>query len=155
MSKKYEEMSEKELLIELIQNQKRESKHEKISAIANVSFVLVVIVALLICIPYLVRTVNTAQDTMLKMQETLTETEKTVDQAQASLDTIDTLIGQAQGSLDGIDEMVGNVNTVVTDNTDAVTESLEKIGAIDVDSLNRSIQEFGDILAPISRLFGS
>ena len=81
-----------------------------------------------------------AANTLEKVNTTLTEAEN--------------VAVSAQESLDEIDEMVNNFNGVIVDNTDSVNDALKKVGEIDVQSLNKSIEELASILDPLARLFG-
>ena len=58
-------------------------------------------------------------------------------------------------SLDGMNKMIANVDTVLTDNTEAMEEAVTKISNIDVDSLNKSIQELNKAVEKLSKLLGA
>ncbi len=133
MSKKYESMSDTELLIEIAKQQRKEAKSGRISAIAMICLVVAFVIALSVFVPL-------AANTLEKVNTTLTEAEN--------------VAVSAQESLDEIDEMVNNFNGVIVDNTDSVNDALKKVGEIDVQSLNKSIEELASILDPLARLFG-
>ena len=133
MSKKYESMSDTELLIEIARQQRKEAKSGRISAIAMICLVVAFVIALSVFVPL-------AANTLEKVNTTLTEAEN--------------VAVSAQESLDEIDEMVNNFNGVIVDNTDSVNDALKKVGEIDVQSLNKSIEELASILDPLARLFG-
>lgn len=133
MAKKYESMSDTELLIEIARQQRKEAKSGRISAIAMICLVVAFVIALSVFVPL-------AANTLEKVNTTLTEAEN--------------VAVSAQESLDEIDEMVNNFNGVIVDNTDSVNDALKKVGEIDVQSLNKSIEELASILDPLARLFG-
>ena len=133
MAKKFESMTDTELLIEIAKGQRKETKSGRISAIATVALAIAFIITLSVFLPIAVSTLE-------KVNTTLTEAEN--------------VAIAAQESLDEIDSMVENFNGVIVDNTDSVNKALNKVGSFDVDSLNRSIEELASILDPLARLFG-
>ncbi len=130
---KLENMTDTELLIEIAKGQRKEAKSGRISAIATVALAVAFVITLSVFLPVAVNTLN-------KVNATLAEAEN--------------VAVAAQKSLDEIDGMVQNFNGVIVDNTDSVNTALSKVSEIDVNSLNRSIQELADILDPLARLFG-
>ncbi len=72
-----------------------------------------------------------------------------------SLDNINQTMADVQETLPLIEDTFGNVNSVVVENTEAINTSVQKISAINIDSLNDSIEKLGKILTPISNLFGN
>lgn len=133
MAKKFESMTDTELLIEIAKGQRKETKSGRISAIATVALAIAFIITLSVFLPIAVSTLE-------KVNTTLTEAEN--------------VAIAAQESLDEIDSMVENFNGVIVDNTDSVNKALNKVGSFDVDSLNRSIEELASILDPLAKLFG-
>lgn len=133
MAKKFENMTDTELLIEIAKSQRKETKSGRISAIATVALAIAFIITLSVFLPIAVSTLE-------KVNTTLTEAEN--------------VAIAAQESLDEIDSMVENFNGVIVDNTDSVNKALNKVGSFDVDSLNRSIEELASILDPLAKLFG-
>lgn len=129
---KLENMTDTELLIEIAKGQRKEAKSGRISAIATVALAVAFVITLSVFLPVAVNTLN-------KVNATLAEAEN--------------VAVAAQKSLDEIDGMVQNFNGVIVDNTDSVNTALSKVSEIDVNSLNRSIQELADILDPLARLF--
>lgn len=133
MAKNLENLSERDLLIEIAKGQRKEAKSGRISATAMVCLVIAFIIALSAFVPL-------AANTLEKVNTTLTEAEN--------------VAVSAQKSLEEIDEMVSNFNGVIVDNTDSVNSALSKVNEIDIKSLNKSIEELASILDPLARLFG-
>ena len=48
--------------------------------------------------------------------------------------------------------MVENVNTLTTDSQSAVTEAIEKLDAIDIDTLNKAIRDLSDVVEPLAKV---
>lgn len=120
--KELSEMTEKELLIELVKDGRRRNKMTAVTMTAMLITAAALIYAAFTFVPSAVRTMGEMNATMQQLSESMT----------------------------GIDTMVGNVNTLVEDNMDAVTESLEKVQSIDIDKLNESIEHMSDVLEPLA-----
>ena len=88
MRKGLEHMDNRELLIELVRTQRRDTFLEHVTAIINLVFLAVMILVLVILVP--------------KAVTTLREVDRTVKE-------VNTLALEAQESLDGIDVMVGRI----------------------------------------------
>lgn len=128
----YESMTERELLAELLKSQKRDTRNEKISAIANVLLCLLLLIAMAVLLPRILGVISQAD-------QTLSQVQLTVDQAQQSLRKIDTL--------------VQNTDTIVEENTDTVAEAMQKLNQVDLESLNSSISSLSAILEPLAAFF--
>ena len=132
MRKGLEHMDNRELLIELVRTQRRDTFLEHVTAIINLVFLAVMILVLVILVP--------------KAVTTLREVDRTVKE-------VNTLALEAQESLDGIDVMVGNVDKMVVENTDAVTTALNQINQVDYQKLNEAISSLNATVTPLA--FGS
>ena len=133
MTNNLESMSEKELLVEIAKGQRKTVMASRITACAFVALMVVFSVTMAVFIP-------SVTNTLKKVNNSLIEVEK--------------LSASMQESLEGVGELANNVNQMIVDNTDAVNSALSRLSNIDIDSLNKSIQEFSAILSPIARLFG-
>ena len=49
-------------------------------------------------------------------------------------------------------ELIGNANTMVTENTDAVTDTIQRLNEVDFDSLNSTIHDLEDAIRPVAEL---
>ena len=129
----YESMTERELLAELLKEQKKGAMSEKAAAIAGVLLCLLLLIAVAALVPRVLGVLRQAD-------QTLSQVQLTVDQAQQSLRKIDTL--------------VQNTDTIVVENTDAVAEAMQKLNQVDLDSLNSSISSLSTILEPLASFLG-
>ena len=68
-----------------------------------------------------------------------------VPKALHSLAEVDRLATSAQ-------ELIDNTNTMVAENTDAVTETIRKLSDVDFDSLNSTIHDLEDAIRPVAEL---
>lgn len=131
MRKGLEHMDNRELLIELVRTQRRDTFLEHVTAIINLVFLAVMILVLVILVP--------------KAVKTLGEVDRTVKE-------VNTLALEAQESLDGIDVMVGNVDKMVVENTDAVTTALNQINQVDYQKLNEAISSLNATVTPLAEM---
>ena len=129
MRKGLEQMDNRELLIELVRSQRRDTLLEHFTAAVNLVFLAIMIIVLAVMVP--------------KAVITLHEVDKTVKE-------VNTLALEAQESLDGIDVMVGNVDKMVVENTDAVTTALEQINKVDFEKLNEAITNLNATVSPLA-----
>ena len=130
--------SEKELLQELVELQKKTASRQLVATVATCTLAASFIIALLIVVPKLL--------TMsAEISAVVANTEKLVTEA-------DELIAQTEQSLTGIDTMISNVNDLVVDNTEAVSEALKNIQDIDIDQLNEAIRNLSDAVEPLAKL---
>ena len=129
----YENMTERELLAELLKEQKRSLMSEKVAAIAGVLLCLLLLIAVAALVPRLLGVLRQAD-------QTLSQVQLTVDQAQQSLQKIDTL--------------VQNTDSIVVENTGAVAEAMQKLNQVDLESLNSSISSLSTILEPLAAFLG-
>ena len=129
----YENMTERELLAELLKSQKKDTRNEKISAIANILLCLLLLIAMAALLPR-------GMGVIRRADQVLSQVQMTVDQAQQSLQKIDTL--------------VENTDSIVVENTGAVGEAMQKLNQVDLESLNSSISSLSSILEPLAAFFG-
>ena len=132
-------LSDRELLIELLKEQKKASKRSLITAVSLVAICLIFGAAVLIIVP--------------KVNATLNNAYQAIDNIEAVVANADKAIGSVEKSLDGIDQMVKNVDKVVVDNTDSVNKTVERMSSIDITALNKSIKDLGDIIEPLAKFF--
>ncbi len=111
--KELENMTERELLIELARQQRKAARNSRLTAMAAVALALVFAVLLLAAVP---------------------------------------VVRQAESALDRVNELTENLNCVISGNADSVTKALDQLSQLDIESLNRSIQNLAKILSPLSQL---
>ncbi len=140
MEKPYEEMNEKELLQALLREQKKSSRSSRTAMIAVVVLVAVMLIGFGLLLPRVTRTLDAAYTTLTEGETLLVQAEEMVDQAKKSLTEVDV--------------MVSNVNKLVVDNTEDLTEAMDKLNSVDIDKLNKSIEDLSAVIAPLAKLFG-
>ncbi|MCR4689510.1 MAG: hypothetical protein K5745_08185 [Saccharofermentans sp.] len=132
-------MSDHELLVDLVKEQRLTSKYTRIIGASCVGICLAVGISLVILVPKLVNTLNNIN--------------KTVTSAYTVAENASAMIASAQDSLEGIDTMIENVDNVVVDNTQAVTDALTNLNEIDFDTLNQSINDLHSVVEPLAKMF--
>ena len=125
------ETRENELLEELIKLQKKTANRQLIATVCSIITAVAFVAALFIVVP---KITATAQE------------------VSAMVGSTEKLIEQAQGSLGEIDGMVANVNKVVVDNTQSLTDAVGNIQNIDIDNLNQAIQNLSDAAEPLAKV---
>lgn len=66
--------------------------------------------------------------------------------------TADVALANANKALAAANEAADAANRLVTDNAAAVTEAMEKINALDFESLNNAIRDLESIVEPLAKL---
>lgn len=108
--------------------------------------------AVLVCTLVLTASVAGAANQLLAMAKPLQEM---AGQAETVMDNLDD-VAQALADAD-LGSMVESVNTLAADSQTVVSEAMEKLEAIDIDTLNKAIQDLADIVGPlakVSKFFG-
>ena len=122
-SGKYADSTDHDLLVELVKLEKKTSKRTGIVAFSMVVIAAVVLASAVLIVPKVVTTLTAAETT---------------------LEHATNLMGEVNNSLDGMNKMISNVDTVLTDNTEAMSEAIKKISDIDIEGLNDSIKKLND-----------
>lgn len=108
--------------------------------------------AVFICSLVMVINITGAVKEVLALAEPL---QKLAVQAGAVMDNLDS-VAQALADAD-LGGMVENVNTLTTDSQAVVSEALEKLETINIDTLNKAIADLADVVEPlakVSKFFG-
>lgn len=154
------EMSDHDLLVELVKQQKKSSSSNMFLAAIMGSVLVVLIILSAILIPETLTTFGKINKAMADLQtftegaqDELDRLDGLVTQTEESLSGLDTLAEKAGESLDGIDDLVGNANQIVVDNSEALDETIAKMNEIDFEKLNQAIDDLAKVVAPLASLF--
>ena len=131
--KDLELMTDHELLVLMVRNQKSEKQHQLISLIILGVFTLAAVIALLVILP---------------------KAYVTLEKADALIVTINDRLSDVKTSLEDFNRMAESVTGTINVNEENIQESISKISSIDIDSLNKAIKDLSDIIDPLARLFG-
>ena len=140
MEKKIEDMNEQELLRELLSEQTKSARNSWIAMIAVVVMTAALLIGFGMVLPRTIRTLDAAYTTLNEGETLLKQAEEMVEQAKHSLAEVDV--------------MVGSVNKLVEDNTEDLTEAMDKLNSLDIEKLNQSIEDLNAVIAPLAKLFG-
>ena len=135
--KERSEMNERELLIELIEKQESRKKWEQIAAFSSVGLFVLFLVAALVLVPRIVRSVSSI--------------DRAVSEAESAISGIETMSQKAEDALVGIDTFVQNADSMITENTEGVADALDHINAIDYEGLNQAIRDLADVVQPLAK----
>lgn len=129
-----------ELLQRIAEQTKKQVFYARISAICGGILTMAVVIALLILVPSLLKTIHQVNGVTAEAEETL---------------------AQAQDALAGVDEMTDavtsmseNMDTFVTENAVSIEQVMKKLEAIDFEGLNGAIKDLGDVVEPMAKFFG-
>ena len=135
MENKTEERSTEALLKQIAENQQRDMRSSRITAIAVLVLAAALIVSLVVMVPAFMRTMN---------------------EAKATMESTQALIREANVSLEKLNRMTESIDTVVTDSSQSMGRVLQVLDAMDLEGLAASIQKFNSVIDSLSnfRLFG-
>jgi hypothetical protein len=132
--------TQEDLLAELLSYQKKEVRHARITTICGIVFAAVLLVALFSIMPKVLAVINHVQESLTQVDELVADASTLI---QDSTDQINALVGDATILID-------NANTMILDNTDAVSETVRKLNAVDFERLNKAIQDLDDAIQPLA-----
>ncbi len=125
-------------LKELLEWEKKEAKYAKRTSMLLGALVLIFLVVAVIIVP--------------KAVTVLENTNEAVVTAQKSLDKIDTQLDSIQTMTDSITKTSDNMNTMVEDNAEQLTEAVKKMQSIDFEGLNQAIEDLQTAVKPMAKM---
>ena len=117
--------TEKELLAELVDLQKKGSRRAALAVIISAFAAAILLAAAIILVP---RTVSMINDT-------------------------NRLVTEALGAVENIDKVVRDASGLIEENAEGITDAIQRVDAVDFESLNDSIKSLSDILTPLANFF--
>ena len=135
MENKTGERSTEALLKQIAENQQRDMRSSRITAIAVLVLAAALIISLVVMVPAFMRTMN---------------------EAKATMESTQALIREANVSLEKLNRMTESIDTVVTDSSQSMGRVLQVLDAMELEGLAASIQKFNSVIDSLSnfRLFG-
>lgn len=107
---------------------------------------------MLICTLVLTLSITGAVQEILTIAQPLQQMADQAGTVMANLDTVAQDLADAD-----LGSMVENVNTLAADSQTVITEAIEKLDTIDIDTLNQAIADLADVVEPlakVSKFFG-
>ncbi len=125
-------------LKELLEWEKKEAKYAKMTSRLLFALVLIFLVSAIIIVP--------------KAVTVLENTNKAVVTAQDSLEKVDEQLDSIKVMTDSITQTSENMNTMVEDNAEELTEAVKKMQGIDFEGLNTAIKDLQDAVKPMAKM---
>ena len=129
-------MDNEELLKKISDNSAKSLRFQRISAFCMIGIFVVVLVVAFMLVPPVINTVNEINDTAISVGETVTK-------ASALIDEMDKTAKEIQDTSNNMDKLL-------TDNSETITEALDKMSKIDFDGLNEGIKDLQDAVGPFA-----
>ena len=116
----------------------------RLIAVVTVALFAVVTISFGILIPRVSAALAHAEDMLSNAETTLSKADSLISAANESLMVADKAIASANAAAD-------SANQLMQDNTEAVTNTMQKINSIDFESLNKAITDLKNIVSSLSR----
>ena len=130
------ELSERELLEEILSENKVRTLYSKVTAISAVGILAVVVACMFILLPRFNDFINNADEAITAAKITLAEAENAA-------------AGLGKMSQDVI-RTSGNVDTFVQENSSVLADTMEDISSIDYEKLNKAIEDLEAAVSPFA-----
>lgn len=139
-NKSLEQVEAEELsaLENMLKHAKKQSFYMRIFALATVGVMVAIIVALVIILPPALQLMKQAN--VIMEQATVT-----IEEANEAVDNINIMSGE-------ITTTVKNLDTLVVDNTETLTQAMKDISEIDFEALNKAIADLGTVIEPMANM---
>lgn len=129
-----------ELLEKLVKNSAKQLFYARVTSLAALILAAVVIVCLAVIVPKVMTTIDSANEILTQVSETIT--------------LADTTLESVTEMSDSISDMGTTMDTFITDNAETVEEVMTKLEEIDFEGLNDAIEDLGDVVEPLANFFG-
>ena len=128
----------KEILLELLEFEKKEARYQKATSIFICCLVIILGIVSAMIVPVAVQTLTTANATIVMAQEALQKITE-------EMDSINSMVSSITSTSD-------NVNKMVTDNASDLTNAVQQLTNIDFEGLNKAIADLQDAVKPLANL---
>jgi ABC-type transporter Mla subunit MlaD len=113
---------------------------------------------------------NEANDLLTQANDVIMpQTTAFISHAEASLTQIDQVIADADKAMEEINKatvkmdtvmdqasvLIENSNAMVENNTEAITETIQKLNKVDFEALNKAIKDLSAVIEPLAKFFGA
>ena len=138
--KEVQKTTENSLLEELVNNSQKQLFYERVRTVAALVIAVSIVMGIVLVVPKALVTVQKANDIMEQASETIIL-------ANAAIESVTSMSVSITTTGD-------NMDNFITDNSEAMTEVMEKIEGIDFEGLNSAIKDLGDVVEPLANFFG-
>ena len=94
---------------------------------------------MVVLVPPVIGTVNQANEVMA--------------QASVTIELADQAIESVTKMSESITNMSNNMDILISDNAETVSQAMKKMEAIDFEGLNKAIKDLGDVVEPFAKFF--
>ena len=147
-----------ELLLKLEKNSRQQALLGKILCVLCAAVLicsLVMTVAVTGAASQLMAVVTPLQNVAGQIEDVAGQVQAMTGQAETIMDNME-IVTQTLANAD-LGTMVENVNVLAAESQSVVSDAMEKLDTIDIDTLNKAIQDLSDVVEPlakVSKLFG-
>ncbi len=127
------------ILAELLSYQKKAVRHSRIISICGIALAVLLLIALVSIVPKTLAVFDHVQESLSRVDELAADAGTLIRDSTAQ---INSLVGDAT-------ELIDNANTVIIDNTDAITQTVRKLNAVDFEKLNKAISDLDAAIEPL------
>jgi len=110
--------------------EKKQYRMAKISAAANVGMLIVVILCAVVLVPRFLHTMNQVDEVMVDLEVVVSELAQT------------------------LPTMMEELSVLVNSSEIGIAQAIEKMNAIDIETLNNAISDLQTVIEPLARFFG-
>ncbi len=132
-----------DLLKQILEADKKEVRYAKIAAFFTFGLFVILLVAAVIIVPRVINTLETVDSALISASHTIETADEVIVSANEALKGINTMTSSITGTSD-------QMNTMLTDNSEALTDAVGKMNKIDFEGLNNAIQDLQDAVGPFA-----
>lgn len=131
-------MENEALIKKLADNSDRSLRLQRLSTVLVLLILSMILFSVFMVVPKVVSTLREVEKAAITVEEAASK-------AQTTIDEIDKMAGSLTTTGDGI-------NSLINENGDKLTQSLDKMSQIDFDGLNQGIKDLQDAIGPFANL---
>lgn len=128
-----------QLLLEIKELTRKQVRWQRVSAAFMMAILTIVLVVVVILLPGILYTLRNIDQAANEVTESMIRVTESVDEADAAIAEIKTASQ--------------NLNELVSNNSDAITDSVSKLSEIDYEGLNKAIKDLQDAIGPVANFF--
>lgn len=128
-----------ELLQKLVKNSSKQLFYARLTSLAALVLCVAVVVCLAVVVPKVLETVDSANDILVQVSDTIT--------------IVDTTLESVTEMSISITDMGSTMETFITDNAETVEAIMTKLEEIDFEGLNDAIEDLGNVVEPLANFF--
>lgn len=128
-----------ELLQKLVKYSSKQLFYARLTSLAALVLCVAVVVCLAVVVPKVLETVDSANDILVQVSDTIT--------------IVDTTLESVTEMSTSITDMGSTMETFITDNAETVEAIMTKLEEIDFEGLNDAIEDLGNVVEPLANFF--